>query len=394
MEWDERRLIDILEICDSGTWGEGEANPKTGYPVLRSNNIQDWKLDLSVDVAYRKVTQRDVHRYRLANGDIIVTRSSGSAHLIGKCALFDLEPADGIFLFSNFTQRLRPNRAAILPKYLFFYLRSPQARDAIDRMHTTTSGLRNLRIREYKLQPIPLPPLDEQRRIVACIEELTERIDAARRLRAEAAEEVAAILPSALAEVFGEAEARGWETRWLSEVADINMGQSPPGSSYNQEGIGLPLVGGASDLGEVYPSASKWTSQPSKTSRPGDIIICVRATIGDLNWADKEYCLGRGVAGLTPKQGIEPGFLFHYLRSQHAELNARGTGSTFKQISKSTLVELPVPLPPLDEQRRIVEYLDAMQAKVEAVRRYQEETQQEIEAMTGAVLEMVFRGEL
>ena len=282
-------------------------------------------------------------------------------------------------------------KQGIEPRFLFHYLRSQHAELNAKGTGSTFKQISKSTLAEY---PVPFPPLPEQRRIVARIEELTERIDAARRLRAEAVEEAAAILPTALAEVFEEAEGREWETRRLSEVADINMGQSPPGSSYNQEGIGLPLIGGASDLGEVYPSPSRWTSQPSKTSRPGDIIICIRATIGDLNWADKEYCLGRGVAGLTPKQGIEPGFLFHYLRSQHAELNARGTGSTFKQISKSTLTELPVPLPPLDEQRRIVEYLDAVQAKVEAIRRYQEETRVEIEAMTGAVLERAFRGEL
>lgn len=279
------------------------------------------------------------------------------------------------------------------PKWIFYCVQSKRFMDQILPL-MRGSSYPAVTDKDVLSATIPLPPLTEQRRIVARIEELTERIDAARRLRAEAAEEAAAILPTALAEVFEEAEEKGWEVKRLSDVAHINMGQSPPGSSYNQEGIGLPLVGGASDLGEVYPSPSKWTSQPSKTSRPGDIIICVRATIGDLNWADKEYCLGRGVAGLTPKQGIEPGFLFHYLRSQHAELNARGTGSTFKQISKSTLVGLPVPLPPLDEQHRIVEYLDAVQAKVEAIRRYQAETQKEIEAMTGAVLERAFRGEL
>lgn len=315
---------------------------------------------------------------------------AGDIIICVRATIGDLNWADGDYCLGRGVAGLTASER-VEPRFLFHYLRSQH-----DELNAKGTGSTFKQISKSTLQEllIPLPPLDEQRRIVARIEALTERIDAARRLRTEAAEEATTILPSALTEVFGEAEERGWETRWLSEVADINMGQSPPGSSYNQEGIGLPLIGGASDLGEVYPAPSKWTSQPSKTSQPGDIIICVRATIGDLNCADREYCLGRGVAGLTPKQGIEPGFLFHYLRSQHAELNARGTGSTFKQISKSTLVGLPVPLPPLNEQHRIVEYLDAVQAKVEAVRRCQEETEQEIEAMTGAVLEMVFRGEL
>ncbi len=182
----------------------------------------------------------------------------------------------------------------------------------------------------------------------------------------------------------------GWAVRRLAEVAHINMGQSPPGSSYNQEGVGLPLVGGASDLGELYPSPSKWTSQSSKVAQKGDIIICVRATIGDLNWADREYCLGRGVAGLTAKQGIEPRFLFHYLRSQHAELKAKGTGSTFKQISKSTLAEHLVPLPPLPEQRRIVARIEELMERIDAARRLRAEAAEEATAILPTALAKVF----
>ena len=182
----------------------------------------------------------------------------------------------------------------------------------------------------------------------------------------------------------------GWELRRLAEVAHINMGQSPPGSSYNQEGIGLPLVGGASDLGELYPSPSKWTSQPSKISKAGDIIICVRATIGDLNWADGEYCLGRGVAGLTAGERVEPRFLFYYLRSQHDELNAKGIGSTFKQISKSTLQELFIPLPPLPEQRRIVARIEELTERIDAARRLRAEAVEEAAAILPTALAEVF----
>ena len=79
------------------------------------------------------------------------------------------------------------------------------------------------------------------------------------------------------------------------------MGQSLKGNSYNMNGDGYPLVGGAADLGEPHPRPQKWTSAPTKLSTEGDIILCVRATIGTLNWADSVYCLGRGVAAIRAK---------------------------------------------------------------------------------------------
>src|SRR5260221_12966423 len=100
----------------------------------------------------------------------------------------------------------------------------------------------------------------------------------------------------------------------LSQVCHIEMGQAPDGSSYNAKGDGWPLLAGAGDLGPHYPIPSKFTTEPSKISATDDIILCIRATIGDLNWSDRSCCLGRGVAGLRPKNGkLDRRFLWHWL---------------------------------------------------------------------------------
>lgn len=89
-------------------------------------------------------------------------------------------------------------------------------------------------------------------------------------------------------------------TRPLGEVAHIEMGQSPDGDSCNDDGDGVPLIGGPADLGTEFPQTARWTNFPTKLCRSGDIIVCVRATIGEPRWADGIYCLGRGVAGIRP----------------------------------------------------------------------------------------------
>ena len=156
----------------------------------------------------------------------------------------------------------------------------------------------------------------------------------------------------------------------LKEVCEVVMGQAPKGDSYNMDSEGYPLIAGAGDFGETTPSPVKFTNKPTKLSRKDDLIVCVRATIGDLNWSDQEYCLGRGVAGLRPDdKQLDKGYLWHWIGASKSELEKHAHGSTFKQISRSVLDEHLIPLPPLSEQRRIAAILD----KADAIRKKRRE---------------------
>lgn len=145
----------------------------------------------------------------------------------------------------------------------------------------------------------------------------------------------------------------------LDDVCAITMGQSPDSSTYNKERNGLPFFQGNADFGEIHPSVRMWCSEPSKIARENDILISVRAPIGALNIANCECCIGRGLAALTVNNDIcTREYLWYALSSKIDELNSKGTGSTFKAVNKSTLSETEIPLPPLDEQRRIAATLD------------------------------------
>lgn len=149
----------------------------------------------------------------------------------------------------------------------------------------------------------------------------------------------------------------------LSNVCEITMGQAPDGETYNSEGVGLPLIAGAGDFGAMTPIPTKFTSAPTKISAVGDIILCIRATIGDRNWSDKAYCLGRGVAGLRADAAqLDQRYLWHWIGNTTPELKAKGRGATFLQVSKSDIGSLDIPLPPLPEQRRIAAILDKADA--------------------------------
>ena len=150
----------------------------------------------------------------------------------------------------------------------------------------------------------------------------------------------------------------------LKDVCAINMGQSPDSDSYNNNGEGVPFFQGNADFGERYPVVRKWCSAPTKMAASEDILISVRAPIGAMNYAKEECCIGRGLAALTPdRTKVSPEFLFWLLKEKNAELNSKGTGSTFKAIGKKVLEETMIPNIPIEKQ---LEYSEALE-KVHAI---------------------------
>lgn len=145
----------------------------------------------------------------------------------------------------------------------------------------------------------------------------------------------------------------------LDTICSMNMGQSPESSSYNDKGDGLPFFQGNADFGTVHPKVRVWCNAPTKIAHAGDILISVRAPIGALNIADQECCIGRGLASLTvDEERFCKRYIWHALTSKVGELNAKGTGSTFKAIGKGALAETEIATPSFSEQEKIADKLD------------------------------------
>ena len=150
------------------------------------------------------------------------------------------------------------------------------------------------------------------------------------------------------------------EYQRLDEICYINMGQSPDSKSYNEDGSGLPFFQGNADFGIMYPTAKVWCCKPIKVVDPDTLLISVRAPIGALNFSQERSCIGRGLAGITAKNGVNLKYVYYCLRSKSSELNSKGTGSTFKAITKNALGEIAVRIRNESEQLRIVRILDGV----------------------------------
>lgn len=184
----------------------------------------------------------------------------------------------------------------------------------------------------------------------------------------------------------------GWVEARLDEITHIILGQSPPGSSYNKDGIGLPFLQGKAEFGELRPAILKWTTDPRKTAKSGDILLSVRAPVGPTNVAPCNCAIGRGLAAIRPLGGIDPIYVRHALRVTEAALVGRATGTTFDAVSGNQVREHHLPVAPLAEQRRIVAAIEEQLSRLDAGEFSIRRAARRLNSMRSAILQGLLSG--
>ncbi|RLF58276.1 MAG: hypothetical protein DRN37_05215 [Thermoplasmata archaeon] len=156
-----------------------------------------------------------------------------------------------------------------------------------------------------------------------------------------------------------------FDTVSLDCLATFEMGQSPDSTFVVESDEGVPFLQGCTEFGAVTPRSVVNCTHPKKVCKPGDILISVRAPVGDLNKADREYCIGRGLAAVRFCDNIDANFGWHLLQYCVMGLRIVAQGSTFEAIGKNELANLKVLQIPLPEQRRIAEILDTIDEAIQ-----------------------------
>jgi len=159
-----------------------------------------------------------------------------------------------------------------------------------------------------------------------------------------------------------------WIYTLLSEIALIQMGQSPNSRSYNVKGEGLPFFQGKADFGKLFPTVRKWCTEPERVAEAGDILLSVRAPVGPTNFAAERCCIGRGLAAIQAIPPFNQKYLLHYFRNIQPWLSQQGTGTTFAGIGSKVVQHLEIPVAPLSEQKQIADKLDSLFARLDACR--------------------------
>ncbi|MFH7321256.1 restriction endonuclease subunit S [Desulfurivibrio sp. D14AmB] len=186
----------------------------------------------------------------------------------------------------------------------------------------------------------------------------------------------------------------GWTISKLPEFTRIVMGQSPSSKTYNHNKIGLPFFQGKAEFGDIYPQVDKYCSEPKKIAEPGATLLSVRAPVGPTNLAKERSCIGRGLAAIHPKGNIDPKFIFYLFRSIEPDISDKGTGSTFKAVTKSFVEELEFGLPPVDEQNRIIAKIEGLLSELDKGVESLKTAREQLKIYRQAVLKHAFEGKL
>ncbi len=251
---------------------------------------------------------------------------------------------------------------------------------AISQM-TGTSGRQRVPVGSLDHLTVLIPPLTEQRAIAHVLGTLDDKIELNRRMN-ETLEGMARALfkswfvdfepvrakmegrwrrgeslPGLPAELWDLFPGRlvgsevgtvpeGWEVRALGECFDLTMGQSPPGSTYNDDGDGLPFFQGSTDFQFRYPDNRRFCTAPTRIAEPGDTMVSVRAPVGDINMAWERCCIGRGLAALRHKSG-SAAYTYYAIWAAQPEIGQyEHTGTVFGAIGGKQFRALQVLEPP------------------------------------------------
>ena len=233
---------------------------------------------------------------------------------------------------------------------------------------------------------LSLPTLAEQKRIVEYLYMLDQKIDVNRQINDNLQQQAMSLY----AEMFLNSSDSNVTSGTLSDIAVITMGQSPSGSSYNEDGVGEVFYQGRAEFGFRFPKRRLFTTEPKRMAEAGDVLLSVRAPVGDLNIAYERCCIGRGLGAIHSKTGHSSFVLYTMfaLRSQLDVFN--GEGTVFVSINRDALNAIPIDIPPVTE----IDQFEVVAHPIDELIRANYEENCRLEAIRDSLLPKLMSGEI
>jgi type I restriction enzyme S subunit len=331
-------LSDLINNFESGSRPKGGVVEK-GIPSLGGEHISGDGTYKLQNVKYIPEDYfNSLSKGIIEKEDILIVKDGATT---GRIAFIDRNYPYEKSAINEHLFKLSINPDKVIPKYIYYYLLSNQGNYELmkDFRGATIGGITRKFVEYVK---VPLPKNRElQLKIVNILDKSKDLINK-RKAQIEALEQ---LTQSVFLEMFGDPlkNNKNLSVVPLSNLAKIIMGQSPKGDSYNKKGYGIPLLNGPTEFGVKYPKERQWTTEPKKMCLKDDILFCVRgATAGRMNLADKEYCIGRGLAAIRCNDKNDIPFIFQTLKFLYKHFQSTSDGSTFINIDKNKLNNVPI----------------------------------------------------
>ena len=329
-----------------------------GVPVINPMQIVDGKIQPTLSMAITEQAARKLSEFRLSAGNVVIGRRGE----MGRCAFVQTEEHGWLCGTGSMIIRTGPSLDA---RFIQRVLSSPPIIAAIENA-AVGSTMINLNQGTLGNLLVPLPPTKAEQEAIAealsdadaLIESLEQLLGKKRLLKQGAMQELLTG-KKRLPGFFGE-----WEEKRLGELAEIAMGQSPSSAHYNNKGDGLPLIQGNADISGRQTIKRVFTTEVTKRGRSGDILMSVRAPVGEISRAVFDVCLGRGVCAIRYPND----FLYYALIAKEPNWSRLSKGSTFDSVNSTDVRAFEIKIPAAEsEQTAIAIILGDMDTEIAAI---------------------------
>ena len=396
--WKAKTLEEACQFS-SGLW-KGENPPFVKVGVIRNTNFTREGALNDSDIAYLDVEVKKFEKRRLQFGDIILEKSGGGPKQpVGRVALFDMK--DGDFSFSNFTAAIRvldPDELDF--RFVHRFLHWTYVAGVTEGMQSNSTGIRNLDGDAYKAIEIRFPPLDEQKRIVAKLDEAFVGLAKAKENAEKNLQNARALFESHLDSVFTQ-RGPGWVEKRLGAVADVQSGGTPSVPERTYWGGNIPWYS-SGELNEIHTRDPERTitgaglnNSNAKLFPKGALLIGMYDTAAlKMSILDREGTFNQAIAGVKPNERIEVEFVLHAINAIKPRLLLERRGVRQKNLSLGKIKEIAIPLPTPTEQRAVISSLRDILNETQRLTRLYEQKLEALESLKKSILHEAFSGNL
>ena len=400
-EWKEYKVAEVIEEISMGPFGSNikvDNFIDSGVPVLNGSNLQGFKLN---EDSFNYVSQEKADSLGKANahrGDVVITHRG----TLGQIIYIPEDSKYEQYVISQSQFRLKLNKEIIRPDFFvyFFHTRLGQHRILMNASQVGVPALARP-TSTFKEVLVPVPPIDVQSKVMDILHSLDDKIEVNKRINENLEQQAQALFKSWFVdfEPFRDGEfvesllgmiPKGWRVGTLNEIAEITMGTSPSGTSYNTNGIGDVFYQGRAEFGFRFPRRNMYTTEAKRFAEVDSVLVSVRAPVGDINVAEERCCIGRGLASVKSKSNYNSYILYLMQSLKPVFDRFNGEGTVFGSINKKTFEEIKIIIP---EEKVIAEFnpiIKCMDAQI----RINEQESRRLATLRDTLLPKLMSGEI